>query len=52
MFEGRLPQASLLKKVLDSVKDLVTEANFDVSASGLSLQVCLHYFFVNLFNIV
>jgi proliferating cell nuclear antigen len=39
MFESRLPQASLFKKILDSVKDLVNEANFDCSPSGLSLQV-------------
>lgn len=38
MFEARLPQASLLKKVLDSVKDLVTDANWDCSSSGISLQ--------------
>ena len=39
MFEARLPHAALFKKILDSVKDLVNEANFDCSPSGLSLQV-------------
>eukprot|EP00055_Hartaetosiga_balthica_P004063 m.9980 g.9980 ORF g.9980 m.9980 type:complete len:265 (+) comp3584_c0_seq1:156-950(+) len=38
MFEARLPQAALLKKVLDAVKDLVTDANWDCSQSGISLQ--------------
>ena len=38
MFEARLNQAGLLKKVLDSIKDLVTDANFDCSATGFSLQ--------------
>ena len=38
MFEARLAQAQLLKKVLDSIKDLVTDANFDCSATGFSLQ--------------
>mmetsp|Transcript_7011 Transcript_7011/g.43045 ORF Transcript_7011/g.43045 Transcript_7011/m.43045 type:complete len:104 (+) Transcript_7011:241-552(+) len=38
MFEARLVQGSLLKKVLESVKDLVTDANFDCSATGFSLQ--------------
>ena len=38
MFEARLAQAGLLKKVLDSIKDLVTDANFDCSATGFSLQ--------------
>ena len=31
-------QGSLLKKVLESVKDLVNDANFDCSATGFSLQ--------------
>lgn len=31
-------QGSLLKKVLDSIKDIITEANFDCSPNGLSLQ--------------
>jgi len=38
MFEARLTQGSLLKKVLDAIKDLVTEANFDVSSSEFGLQ--------------
>jgi len=38
MFEARLAQASLLKKILDAIKDLVTDANFDCSANGISLQ--------------
>jgi len=38
MFEARLRQAGLLKKLLESVKDLVTDANFDCSPSGISLQ--------------
>jgi len=38
MFEARLNQAGLLKRILDSIKDLVTDANFDCSATGISLQ--------------
>jgi len=38
MFEARLSQASLLKRILDAVKDLVSDANFDCSGTGLSLQ--------------
>jgi proliferating cell nuclear antigen PCNA len=38
MFEARLTQAGLLKKILDSIKDLVTDANFDCSSTGISLQ--------------
>jgi len=38
MFEAKLSQAALLKKVLESMKDLVTETNFDCSSSGIALQ--------------
>jgi proliferating cell nuclear antigen len=38
MFEARLNQASVLKKLLDAIKDLVTEANFDCSSAGIALQ--------------
>ncbi|KAI0498407.1 hypothetical protein KFK09_021648 [Dendrobium nobile] len=38
MLELRLVQGSLLKKVLEAMKDLVTDANFDCSATGFSLQ--------------
>jgi len=38
MFEARLLQGGLLKKLMESIKDLVTEANFDCSQSGITLQ--------------
>ncbi|KAH9615561.1 hypothetical protein KSS87_001408 [Heliosperma pusillum] len=38
MFEVRLVQGSLLKKVIEAIKDLVNEANFDCSSTGFSLQ--------------
>lgn len=38
MFEARLVQGSILKKVLEALKDLITEACWDVSSSGISLQ--------------
>ncbi|KAK8543431.1 hypothetical protein V6N13_136057 [Hibiscus sabdariffa] len=38
MLELRLVQGSLLKKVLEAIKDLVNDANFDCSATGFSLQ--------------
>jgi len=38
MFEARLLQAALLKKILESIKDLVENANFDCSSAGISLQ--------------
>jgi hypothetical protein len=39
MFEARLAQGSLLKKLIESIRELVNEANFDVSSTGISLQV-------------
>lgn len=38
MFEARLNSASVLKKVLDAIKDLLNEATFDCSDSGIQLQ--------------
>eukprot|EP00877_Chromochloris_zofingiensis_P014263 jgi/Chrzof1/9090/Cz03g35210.t1 len=38
MFEARLVQGSLLKKIIDAVKDLVTDANFECNQTGFSLQ--------------
>jgi proliferating cell nuclear antigen len=38
MFEAKLGNAGLLKRIIDAVKDLVTDAPFDCSEGGLSLQ--------------
>jgi len=38
MFEVCLEPASLFKKILDAIKDLVTDANLDCSNSGITLQ--------------
>jgi len=38
MCEARLIQGSLLKKVLESIKDLLKEATWDCSDSGIQLQ--------------
>jgi proliferating cell nuclear antigen len=38
MFEARFKEAALFKKILEALKDLVTEANFECSNSGISLQ--------------
>ena len=39
MFEARLVQGNLLKKVLESLKDLLNEATWDCTDSGIQLQV-------------
>ena len=38
MFEAKLQQASLLKKILEALKDLVNQANFDCAPTGIMLQ--------------
>lgn len=39
MFEARLTSSSVLKKVLDAIKDLLNEATFDCSDSGIQVMV-------------
>ncbi|EEU48498.1 uncharacterized protein NECHADRAFT_74702 [Fusarium vanettenii 77-13-4] len=38
MLEARLDQAQVLKKVVDSIKDLVQDCNFDCNDTGIALQ--------------
>ncbi|TGO11189.1 hypothetical protein BTUL_0115g00080 [Botrytis tulipae] len=38
LLEARLEQADLLKKVVDAIKDLVQDCNFDCNDSGIALQ--------------
>ena len=38
MFEARLVQGDVLKKIIESVKELVSEATLDCCESGISLQ--------------
>ncbi|KAJ2723207.1 hypothetical protein GGI07_002776 [Coemansia sp. Benny D115] len=38
MIEAVIPQASLLKKIIEAIKELVDEANFDFSETGIRLQ--------------
>ena len=40
MFEARLEQGSLLKSVVDALKDLVSEGTLDCSKKGITMQVC------------
>ena len=39
MFEARLTQGSLLKKIIEAMKELVNDANLDCTPSGVTLQV-------------
>ena len=38
MFEARLIEGALLKKIVEAVRELVTDANLDCSESGISMQ--------------
>ena len=38
MFEAKLANSGLLKKIVESIKDLVTDAPFDCSETAMSLQ--------------
>lgn len=38
MFEARLAKGSILKRIIEAIKDLVTDANFDCSSTGIALQ--------------
>jgi proliferating cell nuclear antigen len=38
MIRARLAQSGILKKIIESIKDIVTDANLDISSTGLSLQ--------------
>ena len=38
MFEARLTQGSLLKKLVDAIKELCSEVNWDISTGGISMQ--------------
>jgi len=37
MFEAKLLEGGILKKIVEAIKDVVSEVNIDVSAAGLSL---------------
>lgn len=38
MFEAVMAEAIVLKKIIESIKDLVTDVNIDATPSGISLQ--------------
>ena len=38
MFQAKLTEGILLKKLIESIKDLVTDINLEITATGISLQ--------------
>ena len=43
MFEARLVQGALLKKIIEAIKELVVDANLECNDGGIQMQVCLKY---------
>lgn len=38
MFEAKLADGTILKRIVEAIKDLVTDVNLDVTQNGISLQ--------------
>ena len=38
MFEARLVQGSLFKKIIEAIKELVIDANLECNENGISMQ--------------
>ena len=38
MFEAKLKEGAILKKIFDAIKDLVNETSWDCNSTGMSLQ--------------
>jgi len=38
MFEAKLLNGNILKKLIESIKDIVNDVNIEVTPSGLALQ--------------
>jgi hypothetical protein len=49
MFEARLVQGAILKKIIEAIRELVTDANLDCSSTGISMQVIYNFFQISLY---
>jgi hypothetical protein len=44
MFEAKLSEGVILKKIVDSIKDIVTDVNIDISPNGkCNLAICKRF---------
>jgi hypothetical protein len=43
MFEAKLSEGAILKKIVESIKDIVTDVNIDISPSGKFHYRPIHY---------
>ncbi len=39
MFEAKILQGSTLKKIIEAIRELVTDANLDCNERGITMQV-------------
>lgn len=39
MFEARITQGGILKKIIEAIKELVVDANLDCNETGITMQV-------------
>jgi proliferating cell nuclear antigen len=39
MFEAKILQGALLKKIIEAIRELVVDANLDCTENGISMQV-------------
>lgn len=39
MFEAKILQGAILKKIIEAIRELVTDANLDVNERGITMQV-------------
>jgi hypothetical protein len=42
MFEARLVQGSLFKKIIEAIRELVVDANLDCTETGITMQVIIY----------
>jgi hypothetical protein len=40
MFEAKILQGSVLKKIIEAIRELVADANLDCNERGITMQVC------------
>ena len=41
MFEAKLSQSGQIKKLIEAIKDIVSDANLECNENGISLQVSI-----------
>ncbi len=47
MFEARILQGALLKKIIEAIRELVVDANLDCNERGITMQV--FHMFINVY---